>query len=124
MTSYIENVNKYMKARKIKQSYVCMQSGMDAKKLSRILTGAQDVVYADMEVISSALGKNVEYFIGESLAEEEMKYEYDGKVYFHTGNPTKRQKELADMVINLFKCMDEVLGAEKRFMNMEDDYEY
>ena len=42
MTKYVENVNEYLSKMKIKQNYVSKKSGIDTKKLSRILTGKQD----------------------------------------------------------------------------------
>lgn len=62
MTKYIENLNLYLDARKIKQTYLSMKTGIDAKKMSRILTGVQDITGTDMEKISAALGENTEYF--------------------------------------------------------------
>ena len=43
MTKYIENVNMYLSVKKIKQTYISLKTGIDTKKLSRILTGIQDV---------------------------------------------------------------------------------
>lgn len=63
MTKYIENLNLYLDARKIKQTYLSMKTGIDAKKMSRILTGVQDITGTDMEKISAALGENTEYFL-------------------------------------------------------------
>ena len=62
MTKYIENLNLYLDARKIKQTYLSMKTGIDAKKMSRILNGVQDITGTDMEKISAALGENTEYF--------------------------------------------------------------
>ena len=58
MTKYIENLNLYLDARKIKQTYLSMKTGIDAKKMSRILNGVQDITGTDMENISAALGEN------------------------------------------------------------------
>ena len=63
MTKYIENLNLYLDARKIKQTYLSMKTGIDAKKMSRILNGVQDITGMDMEKISAALGENTEYFL-------------------------------------------------------------
>lgn len=62
MTKYIENVNMYLSVKKIKQTYISLKTGIDTKKLSRILTGIQDVTSSDMEKISAALGKKTEFF--------------------------------------------------------------
>ena len=53
MTKFIENVNSYLSQMKIKQTYISLKSGIDTKKLSRILTGTQDVSGADMEKIAN-----------------------------------------------------------------------
>ena len=59
MTKYIENVNVYLSQMKIKQTYISLKTGIDGKKLSRILTGVQDINSTDMEKIASALGKKM-----------------------------------------------------------------
>ena len=64
MTKYIENLNLYLDARKIKQTYLSMKTGIDAKKMSRILNGVQDITGTDMEKISAALGENTNIFYG------------------------------------------------------------
>ena len=48
MTKYIENVNVYLSQMKIKQTYISLKTGIDGKKLSRILTGVQDINSTDM----------------------------------------------------------------------------
>ena len=62
MTKYIENVNTYLAQMKIKQTYISLKTGIATKKLSRILTGTQDVSGTDIEKIAKALGQKVEYF--------------------------------------------------------------
>ena len=66
MTKYIENVNTYLAQMKIKQTYISLKTGIDTKKLSRILTGTQDVSGTDMEKIAKALGQKVEYFFNDN----------------------------------------------------------
>ena len=67
MTKYIENLNLYLDARKIKQNYLSMKTGIDAKKMSRILNGVQDITATDMDKIAEALGENTEYFLQETF---------------------------------------------------------
>ncbi|MFR5600930.1 MAG: helix-turn-helix domain-containing protein [Lachnospiraceae bacterium] len=67
MSKYIENVNAYLSQMKIKQTYVSLKTGIDTKKLSRILTGTQDVTSMDMEKISSALGQKTEFFLSDTF---------------------------------------------------------
>lgn len=67
MTKYIENVNVYLSQMKIKQTYISLKTGIDGKKLSRILTGVQDINSTDMEKIASALGKKMDFFMKDSF---------------------------------------------------------
>ena len=48
MTKFISNVNKYMSEMKIKQTYLSMITGIDKKKISRLLTGSQEESGTDM----------------------------------------------------------------------------
>lgn len=57
-----------MSQMKIKQTYISLKSGIDTKKLSRILTGAQDVSGTDIEKIANALGQKLDFFL--SMAKE------------------------------------------------------
>ena len=43
MTKFVENVNAYLSQMKIKQTYVSLKTGIDTKKLLRILAGVQHV---------------------------------------------------------------------------------
>ncbi len=47
---------------KIKQKYVSLKSGINEKKLSRILNSEQEVDGDDMEKIAAVLGHKAEYF--------------------------------------------------------------
>ena len=72
MTKYIENVNVYLSQMKIKQTYISLKTGIDGKKLSRILTGVQDINSTDMEKIASALGKKMDFFMKDSFFMQEI----------------------------------------------------
>ena len=89
MTKYIENVNAYLSQMKIKQTYVNLKTGIDTKKLSRILTGAQDINATDME-----------------------------KIAFYAGDPTDKQDAIAEKLEKLMENIDEVMSAKRRFLNM------
>lgn len=82
MTKYIENLNLYLDARKIKQTYLSMKTGIDAKKMSRILNGVQDITGTDMEKISAALGENTEYFLRDPFPVPQMYEQEPEKVTF------------------------------------------
>lgn len=117
MTKYVENVNAYLSQMKIKQNYISKKSGMDIKKLSRILTGKQDATGNDMAQIAAALGKSVEYFWAEQVEIPELSSFMPERIAFYTGSPTAEQKHMADMLLSFMENIDEVLSAKSRFEN-------
>lgn len=121
MTKYIENVNSYLTQMKIKQTYVSMKTGIDAKKLSRILTGVQDVSGSDMEKIATALGKKTEYFLNDAFTVPGAMDFAPEKILFYAGNPTEKQEQIAGKLLRLMENIDEVLSAEDRFLNMSEE---
>ena len=72
MTKFIRNVNKYLSEMKIKQTYLSMITGIDKNKMSRLLTGSQEESGTDMEKIAHGLGKNIEYFLADSISVPQM----------------------------------------------------
>ncbi|MDO5417965.1 MAG: helix-turn-helix transcriptional regulator [Lachnospiraceae bacterium] len=121
MTKYIENVNAYLSRMKIKQTYVSLKTGIDAKKLSRILTGVQDINSADMEKIAAALGQKVEFFLQEDIQIPQIEDFMPEKISFYAGHPTARQEEIAEKLVKLMENMDEVLSAKHRFLNISGE---
>lgn len=118
MTKYIENVNAYLSQMKIKQTYVSLKTGIDTKKLSRILTGVQDVSGTDMEKIANALGQKLEYFISDTFTVPKINELVSEKIAFYAGNPTDKQDEIAEKLERLMENIDEVMSAKYRFLNM------
>ncbi len=118
MTRYIENVNAYLSQMKIKQTYVSLKTGIDTKKLSRILTGTQDISGTDMEKISDALGQKPEFFLSGEFIVPQINEFLPEKIAFYAGNPTEKQEGMADKLVKLMENVDEVLSAEYRFLNM------
>lgn len=118
MTRYIENINAYLSQMKIKQSYISMRSGIDQKKLSRILTGAQDISSADMEKLAAALGQKMEFFLKEPFALPKPESYLSDRIAFYGGNPTRRQQDIADSLLKLIENIDEVLSAKESFLNI------
>ena len=113
MTKYIENLNLYLDARKIKQTYLSMKTGM-----SRILTGVQDITGTDMEKISAALGENTEYFLQDPFPVPQMYEQEPEKVTFYAGEPAKEQEKIANTLLKLLENIDEVMSAKGRFLNI------
>ena len=118
MTKFIENVNAYLSQMKIKQAYICMKTGIDSKKLSRILTGVQDINSTDMEKIADALGQKIEYFLTEAFRAPEINGFKSEKIAFYAGNPTKKQEETAEKLFELMENIDVVLSAKGRFRGL------
>ena len=118
MTKFIENVNAYLAQMKIKQTYISLKTGIDTKKLSRILTGTQDVSGTDMEKIAGALGQKTEYFLSDTFAAPQINQYFPEKIAFYVGNPTAKQDEIAEKLEKLMENIDEVLSAKQRFLNI------
>lgn len=118
MTKYIENVNTYLSQMKIKQTYISLKTGIDTKKLSRILTGTQDVSGTDMEKIANALGQKPEYFLSDAFRVPQINEFMPEKIAFYAGNPTDKQDEIAEKLEKLMENIDEVMSAKYRFLNM------
>ena len=118
MTKYIENVNTYLSQMKIKQTYISLKTGIDTKKLSRILTGMQDISGTDMEKIANALGQKLEYFLSDAFCVPQISEFVPEKIAFYAGNPTDKQDEIAEKLEKLMGNIDEVMSAKNRFLNM------
>lgn len=121
MTKYIENVNAYLSQMKIKQTYISLKSGIDTKKLSRILTGVQEVTGSDMEMISDALGQKVEFFLNDSFRVPEFNEFMLEKIAFYAGDPTEEQEEIAAKLVKFMENIDEVMSAKARFLNLSKE---
>lgn len=121
MTTFIKNVNRYLSMMKIKQTYISMRTGIDTKKLSRILTGAQDINSADMERIAKALGQKMEFFFCDAFFVPQISEYKPEKIAFYPGEPTAEQEELAGRLMKLMENVDEVLSVNDRFLNMSKE---
>lgn len=117
MSKYIDNVNAYLSQMKIKQKYVSLKSGIDEKKLSRILNNTQKIDSEDMEKIANALGHKIEYFLADEFKTPVYNDTSSTAVAFYAGEPTKEQQEFAMKLIDFIENVDEVLGAKNRFIN-------
>ena len=116
MGKYIDNINAYLSQMKIKQKYVSLKSGIDEKKLSRLLSGTQKIDSEDMEKIADALGYKAEYFLQDEFLEA-ICQDDSMQIAFYVGEPAKEQQEFAMKLIDLIENVDEVLGAKNRFLS-------
>lgn len=111
MEKFIDNVNAYLSQMKIKQTYISMKTGIDTKKLSRILTGVQDVSSTDMELIAEALGQETAFFLSDSICIPQIEQFMPEKIAFYAGEPTEKQEEIASKLVGLMENIDAVLSA-------------
>ncbi len=118
MTKFINNVNKYLSEMKIKQAYLSMITGIDKNKLSRLLTGAQEESGTDMEKIANGLGKNIEFFLADDIAIPEIENMAINKIAFYAGEPSQKQEQIANQLMELMENIDEVISAKSRFENI------
>ena len=116
MSKYIENVNTYLSQMKIKQTFISLRTGIEPSKLSRILTGNQDITSADMEKIANSLGQKVEYFLSDDFYVSNIMNSATTAAVFYAGEPSREQEAFAMKLIDLIENIDEVLGAKNRFM--------
>lgn len=117
MSKYIDNVNTYLSQMKIKQTFISLKTGIETSKLSRILTGNQEVTIVDMEKIAKSLGQKVEFFLSDDFKVPKTVNSVTTKVVFCAGEPSKEQDVFAMKLIDLIENIDEVLGAKNRFIN-------
>ena len=121
MTKFINNVNKYLSEMKIKQTYLSMITGIDKNKISRILTGAQEESGTDMEKIARGLGKTVEFFLADTIYIPQMGTVSANKIAFYAGEPSEKQEQIANQLMELMENIDEVLSAKSRFDHIAED---
>lgn len=121
MTKYIDNVNAYLSQMKIKQTYISLKTGIDKNKLSRILTGTQDVSATDMEKIANALGKKIEFFLNDTFRVPQIMDFGSEKISFYAGEPTEKQEQIANKLLQLMENIDEVMSAKYRFLNVSEE---
>ena len=111
MSKFIDNVNKYLIAKKIKKVYISLKSGIETNKLSRILNGVQE------EKIAYALGEKTEFFLRDNIGISNNKTIENLNAAFYAGEPKVEQKEFALKLIDFLENIDAVLGVEKRLIN-------
>lgn len=119
MSLFVSNLKNYLAATKIKQKYISRKSGIEENKLSRILNGTQEPGCSEMELISKAVGKSINFFLTENFVFETDYNEYSPKISFYAGNPNNQQNDVAENLLELMENVDLVLSAEGRFLSLE-----
>ena len=121
MSRFIDNVNEYLAAKKIKKTYISLKSGIEMNKLSRILNAVQEATLSDMEKIAYALGEKIEFFLEDKASVSNDKMIESLDVAFYAGDPKKEQKEFALKLIDFLENVDAVLGVEKRLLTSYEE---
>jgi len=121
MSKFIDNVNEYLAAKKIKKTYISLKSGIETNKLSRILNAVQEATVSDMEKIAYALGEKVEFFLGDNINISNNKAIESLDVAFYAEEPRNEQKEFALKLIDFLENVDAVLGVEKRLLTSYEE---
>ncbi|SDB54407.1 hypothetical protein SAMN02910298_02786 [Pseudobutyrivibrio sp. YE44] len=123
MSRFTENVNAYMSEKRIKKNYISLKTGLDANKLSRILTGKQIVTEAEMDLIANALGHDCVYFLqGDFKMLSVNEGNYIGNVALcYAGNLSEGQKKIAEKLVELAKNIDNVLSVKAAFYELVGD---
>ena len=104
MSLFVSNFNNYLTTMKIKQNYIANKSGIDEKKLSRILNGHQ--------------AQPVHFFLCDNFSSINNKIPQIPRISFYAGNPTKKQTDFANKLLDMMENIDEILSAKSRFLKM------
>lgn len=116
MVKFIDNVNEYIAEMKIKKSFISLKSGIDASKLSRILSQNQEINASEMEKIASALGKKIEFFLAENFSVQKKEVTGIGEIVFYAGEPKQEQEIFAKEFLEMIENADEILSAKEYFL--------
>lgn len=119
MGKFTDHVNEYLSERKIKQNFISIKTGIEPSKLSRILTGIQDITGTDMEKIADALGQRVEFFLVDDFCIPEQ--QHGSEMFLYAGELGEVQEEFAGKLMKFLENADEVLGAEARLRMAAED---
>lgn len=122
MVKFVDNVNEYIIEMKIKKSFISMKSGIDASKLSRILSKNQEINVSEMGKIANALGQKIEFFLSESFSVPKKEFLGTGEIVFYAGEPKQEQETFAKQILELIENADEILSAKDYFMKVSGEW--
>lgn len=122
MVKFVDNVNEYIIEMKIKKSFISMKSGIDASKLSRILSKNQEINVSEMEKIANALGQKIEFFLSERFSVPKKEFWGTGEIVFYAGEPKQEQETFAKQILELIENADEILSAKDYFMKVSGEW--
>ena len=122
MVKFVDNVNTYISAMKIKKSFIGLKSGIDASKLSRILSKTQEINVSEMEKIANALGQKIEFFLAENFSVSKKEFSGAGEIAFYAGEPKNEQELFAKQLLELIENADEILSAKDYYMMVSGEW--
>ena len=61
------------------------------------------------------MGKNIEYFLADSISVPQMGDFSMNKIAFYAEEPSHKQEQIANQLMELMENIDEVLSAKSRF---------
>ena len=111
---FIQNFNEYIDHYGIKQAFIVKRTGIEKNKLSRILNSVQPVTYEDMQSLSSALDKDIKYFLQEKLDLSTPDYKDSASIAFYMGAVDENKEKLANQVFDLLEHIDAILGVRRK----------
>lgn len=120
MSVFVNNFNEFLTTMQIKQNYISRKSGIEENKLSRILTGKQSASESDMEVLSKVAGKDIQFFMNPNFSLKKNYSNLNTRIAFYAGDPTGKQNEVANNLLDLMENVDVVLSAADTFLKMAD----
>lgn len=113
MNKFYENFKIFMSHYKIKQSILVIKTGYEKNKLSRLLSGKQQLKVNDMQALSKAVGKSVDFFMSEMNLDKGILCN-DNEIAFSAGVPTPEKTDYANKLFDLLENIDFILGMEKK----------
>ena len=123
MSKFIDNMNVFITAKKIKQSFIALKTGMNVNKISRILKGAQSATEEDMEALANALGYHLDYFLSPNFKLEHRESETE-QIAFYSGNMESVKSEVVGDCISLLENIHSILGRQQTLLNQINEELY
>lgn len=120
MSKFVSNYNQFLTTMQIKQNYISRKSGIEENKLSRILTGKQSASEADLEALSAATGKTLQYFLSPDFSVKTNYPSSATRIVFYAGKPTEKQSGIANNLLELMENVDVILSARDSFLCLEE----
>ena len=111
MNTFVDNINLYLRERKIRNNYVSLVTGWSTSKVSRILSGVSSISDSDKEVLANSLGFNVDYFM-KDMADKLYQPSIENKVALFAGDLCDDDRKTASNLIDMFRFYDSIVNMQ------------